>query len=74
MALAGFGNSFAMPNFNHQIKIDKTLNTEEEDGPWSSGICSPVVRRHSLLPMGTASDVGGLALSAPGNSLEPSTL
>ena len=74
MALAGFGNSFAMPNFNHQIKIDKTLNTEEEDGPWSSGICSPVIRRHSLLPMGTASDVDGPALSAPGSSPEPSTL
>ena len=74
MALAGFGNSFTMPNFNHQLKLDKTLNMEEEDGPWSSGACSPGIRRHSLLPMGTASDVDGPALSDPGNSPEPSTL
>ena len=74
MALAGFGNSFTMPNFNHQLKLDKTLNMEEENGPWSSGACSPGFRRHSLLPMGTASDVDGPALSAPGSSPEPSTL
>ena len=49
MALAGFGNSFTIPNFNHQLKLDKTLNTEEEDGPWSSGACSPVMDPYTLL-------------------------
>ena len=75
MAIAGFGNSLSIPNFNRQIKLDKTLNNkEEENGPWSSGACSLGFRRHSLLPMGTASDDDVPALSASGSSPEPSTL
>ena len=74
MAIAGFGNSLSIPNFNHQIRMDKTLNKEEEDGPWDSGACSLGFRRHSLLPMRTASDDDVPALSASGNTPEPSTL
>ena len=74
MAIAGFGNSLSIPNFNHQIKMDKTLNKEEDYGPWSPGACSLGFRRHSLLPMRTASDDDVPALSASGNTPEPSTL
>ena len=54
--------------------MDKTLNKEEEDGPWDSGACSLGFRRHSLLPMRTASDDDVPALSASGYTPEPSTL